>query len=126
MEIAHRHIITRRAAALCLPPLAHGASDTKTVPAAVASENAPSFSSNRERSAKFFVSPAKTLRIREVSRAREFAKDSDERVLACAQASAIRGGPHVARRHAAVPHALQLRVALDDWVRNDVHERARA
>jgi len=49
-----------------------------------------------------------------------------KKVLACAQASAIRGGPHVARRHAAVPHALQLRVALDDWVRNDVHERARA
>ena len=32
----------------------------------------------------------------------------------------------VARRHAAVPRALQLRVALDDWGRNDVHERVRA
>jgi len=30
--------------------------------------------------------------------------------LACAQAVAIRGAPHVARRHAAVPRALQLRV----------------
>ena len=37
-----------------------------------------------------------------------------------------RGAPHVARRHAAVPRALQLRVALDDWDRNDVHERVRA
>jgi len=46
--------------------------------------------------------------------------------LACAQAVAIRGAPHVARRHAAVPRALQLRVALDDWDRNDVHERVRA
>ena len=36
--------------------------------------------------------------------------------MACAQAVAIRG-PHVARRHASVPRALQLRVALDDWVR---------
>ena len=44
----------------------------------------------------------------------------------CAQAVAIRGAPHVARRHAAVPRALQLRVALDDWDRNDVHERVRA
>ena len=35
--------------------------------------------------------------------------------LACAQAVAIRGAPHVARCHAAVPRALQLRVALDDW-----------
>ena len=33
--------------------------------------------------------------------------------LACAQAVAIRGAPHVARRHAAVPRALQLRVALE-------------
>ena len=46
--------------------------------------------------------------------------------LACAQAVAIRGAPHVARRHAAVPRALQLRVALNDWDRNDVHERVRA
>jgi len=46
--------------------------------------------------------------------------------LACAQAVAIRVAPHVARRHAAVPRALQLRVALDDWERNDVHERVRA
>ena len=37
--------------------------------------------------------------------------------LACAQAVAIRGAPHVARRHATVPRALQLRVALDDWER---------
>jgi len=37
-----------------------------------------------------------------------------------------RGAPHVARRHAAVPRALQLRVALDDWDRNNVHERVRA
>jgi len=44
----------------------------------------------------------------------------------CAQAVAIRGASHVARRHAAVPRALQLRVALDDWERNDVHERVRA
>ena len=40
--------------------------------------------------------------------------------------SAIRGAPHVARRHAAVPRALQLRVARNDWDRNDVHERVRA
>ena len=46
--------------------------------------------------------------------------------LACAQAVAIRGAPHVARHHAAVPRALQLRVALNDWDRNDVHERVRA
>ena len=46
--------------------------------------------------------------------------------LACAQAVAIRGAPHVARRHAAVPRALPLRVALNDWDRNDVHERVRA
>ena len=46
--------------------------------------------------------------------------------LACAQAVAIRGAPHVARRHATVPRALQLRVALNDWDRNDVHERVRA
>ena len=46
--------------------------------------------------------------------------------LACAQAVAIRGAPHVARRHAAVPRALQLRVTLEDWERNDVHERVRA
>ena len=40
---------------------------------------------------------------------------------------AIRGAPHDdARRHAAVPRALQLRVALNDWDRNDVHERVRA
>ena len=32
----------------------------------------------------------------------------------------------IARRHAAVPRAMQLRVALDDWERNDVHERVRA
>ena len=32
----------------------------------------------------------------------------------------------IARRHAAVPRALQLRVALDDWDRNDVDERVRA
>jgi len=31
--------------------------------------------------------------------------------LACAQAVEIRGAPHVARRHAVVPRALQLRVA---------------
>ena len=43
-----------------------------------------------------------------------------------AQAVAIRGAPHVARRHAAVPRALHLRVALNDWDRNDVHERVRA
>ena len=42
------------------------------------------------------------------------------------QAVGIRGAPHVARRHAAVPRALQLRFALDDWDRNDVHERVRA
>ena len=30
------------------------------------------------------------------------------------------------QRTAAVPRALQLRVALDDWERNDVHERVRA
>ena len=47
-------------------------------------------------------------------------------IQACAQAVAIRGAPHVARRHAAVPRALQLRVALNDWDRNDVHERVRA
>jgi len=44
----------------------------------------------------------------------------------CAQAVANRGAPHVTRRHAALPRALQLRVALDDWERNDVHERVRA
>ena len=46
--------------------------------------------------------------------------------LACAQAVAIRGAPDAARRHAAVPRALQLRVAHDDWDLNDFHERARA
>jgi len=52
--------------------------------------------------------------------------------MAYAQAAAIRGAPTsravmlIARRHAAVPRALQLRVALDDWERNDVHERVRA
>ena len=46
--------------------------------------------------------------------------------LTCAQAAAIRGASHVARRHAAVPRALQLRVALDNWDRNNVHERVRA
>ena len=50
-------------------------------------------------------------------------RKNDVRAL---KGSAIRGGPHVARRHAAAPHALQLRVALDDWDRNDVHERVRA
>ena len=47
--------------------------------------------------------------------------------LACAQAVAIRGSaPYAARRHAAMHRALQLRVALDDWERNDFHERVRA
>ena len=46
--------------------------------------------------------------------------------LACAKAVAIRSAPHAARRHGTVPRALQLRVALDDWARNDVHERVRA
>ena len=46
--------------------------------------------------------------------------------MACAQAVSIRGAPYAARRHAAVPRALQLRVALDDWESNDVHERVRA
>jgi len=42
-------------------------------------------------------------------------------VLALWSTVAIHGVPHIARRHAAVPRALQLRVALDDWDRNDVH-----
>ena len=46
--------------------------------------------------------------------------------LACAQAVAIRGAPDAARRHAAVPRALPLRVAYDDWDLNDFHECARA
>ena len=45
---------------------------------------------------------------------------------ACAQAAAIRGAPYAARRHADVPRALPLRVAQDDWERNDFHERVRA
>jgi hypothetical protein len=46
--------------------------------------------------------------------------------LACAQAVAIRGASYAARRHAPVPRALQLRVAQDDWERNDLHELVRA
>jgi hypothetical protein len=41
-------------------------------------------------------------------------------------AVAIRGTPYAARRHAVVPRDLQLRVAQDDWERNDFHERVRA
>ena len=46
--------------------------------------------------------------------------------IACAQAVAIRGAPYAARRHAAVPRAVPLRIAQDDWERNDFHELIRA
>ena len=42
------------------------------------------------------------------------------------EAVAIRGAPYAARQHAVVPRDLQLRVAQDDWERNDFHERVRA
>ena len=39
---------------------------------------------------------------------------------------ATQNGTRILGGHAAVPRALQLRVALEDWDRNDVHERVRA
>jgi hypothetical protein len=70
-----------------------------------------------------FLRPRGARTWKPLSRARTW---EDTIGLACAQAVAIRGAPDAARRHAAVPRALPLRVAHDDWDLNDFHERARA
>ena len=46
--------------------------------------------------------------------------------MACAQAVAIRSAPHVARRHADVLRDLPLRIAMNEWDRDEVSERIRA
>ena len=46
--------------------------------------------------------------------------------MTCAQAVAIRSAPYVARRHATVPRVLPLRMAFDEWDRDEASERIRA
>ena len=46
--------------------------------------------------------------------------------MACAQAVVIRSAPYVARRHADVPRDSPLRMALDEWDRDEASERIRA
>ena len=46
--------------------------------------------------------------------------------MACAQAVAIRSAPYVARRHADVPRDLPLRMAMNEWDRDEVSELVRA
>ena len=70
------------------------------------------------RRAKFTVSSATSMNRR--------AKFTVSTAVTTTLSVAIRGTPYAARRHAAVPRDLQLRIALDDWERNDFHERVRA
>ena len=46
--------------------------------------------------------------------------------MACAQAVAIRNAPYVSRRHADVPRDLPLRMAMNEWDRDEVSELVRA
>ena len=46
--------------------------------------------------------------------------------MACAQDVAIRSAPYVARRHADVPRDFPLRMAVNEWDRDEASERIRA
>ena len=83
--------------------------------------------SGQKKSAQWTVFSSKTRRILfESAVAVYFHKHRCTVGMACAQAVAIRSAPYVARRHADVPRDLPLRMAMNEWDRDEASELVRA